>query len=242
MTQQDDGFPYAARLARVRERMKQAAEAAGRPLSGITLIAVSKFHPLAAVAAVAACGQSEFGENYLEEAVEKQAHTESNDARLRWHFIGHLQSRKASDAAGRFVLIHTVDSIKTAVRLQKGMEARAAKENAPAFQDILIQVNIGAEAQKSGVAENDLVSLARAVEQCSLLRLLGLMCLPPFFHDAESSRPFFRRLRLLRDDLAARLGHALPHLSMGMSLDFETAIAEGATFIRVGTDIFGPRP
>lgn len=240
----------AARLERVQMRITDAARKAGREPSDITLVAVSKFHPSKAVIELVRHGQMEFGENYMQEAMNKQNETTAllnttgtTLAAPRWHFIGHLQSRKARDAIEHFVLIHTVDSLKLAQNLHKNVELSIA-EGRRAFvpQDILIQVNIGEEKQKSGVSVQALPELADHIESLSGLRLLGLMGMPPFFDNAECSRPFFARLRELRNSLAARLGRPLPCLSMGMSMDFEVAIAEGSTIVRIGTDIFGPRP
>lgn len=237
------------RWAAVRVRVDGAARAAGRDPAGVTLVAVSKYHPAASVAALAAAGQRDFGENYVQEALRKQAEVAdmtgmAADAAPRWHFIGHLQSNKAKDVVGRFALIHTVDSESVARKLDQRLAtlpAQGAGGVAP-VQDILLQVNIGDEEQKSGVDPDDLPALAEAVLALPRLRLLGLMCMPPIFDDGEASRPYFARLRELRDALAPRVGLALPHLSMGMSHDVEVAVAEGATIVRVGTDIFGPRP
>lgn len=243
MTQETGIQPYEENLKSVRRRMDEAARRAGRSPGEIALVAVSKFHPASAVRAVARCGQTAFGENYLQEAAAKMEALAGADALpLEWHFIGHLQSRKAQEAAGRFALIHTLDSPHLAQRLQRALDLRAGRGEAPLQQDVLIQVNIGREAQKSGVDEENLPPLARAIADLPGLRLKGLMCIPPLAGDAEGSRPWFRRLRRLRDSLAEKTGMALPHLSMGMSQDFEAAIEEGATIIRVGTDIFGPRP
>ncbi len=224
-----------AGLASVRQRLEQAAKAAGRRPEDITLVAVSKTHPAEAVAAAHALGQVEFGENYVQEVLAKQDALASLP--LHWHFIGHLQSNKAKFVAGRFSLIHTVDSIKLAQNLHKCME-RIAVENR---QDMLIQVNIGQEEQKGGVAESELLRLAEEVLKLESLRLLGLMCIPPLSLSAVETRPYFTRLRELRDGMEGELGIKLPHLSMGMSHDFVEAVAEGATLVRVGTDIFGRR-
>ncbi len=245
---QEHDATLAARLKQVQKRIEKAALNAGRNPADITLVAVSKFHPSDAVAELVRHGQMDFGENYMQEALRKQDEIQAllnkDPARrpaLRWHFIGHLQSRKVGDAIGRFALIHTVDSLKLAQNMHKNIINSTPEGRTPTPQDILIQVNIGEEAQKSGVAIDSLPELAEQVETLSGLRLLGLMCIPPFFDDAERSRPFFVKLRELRDDLNNRLGRSLPCLSMGMSMDFEAAIAEGATIVRVGTDIFGPR-
>nr|GBO97271.1 hypothetical protein YggS [Nitratidesulfovibrio sp. HK-II] len=253
----DDARALLDRRAAVRARVDAAARAAGRDPAGIILVAVSKYHPAASVAALVAAGQRDFGENYVQEALRKQAEVADMTGKApsvvfspeqgdgpRWHFIGHLQSNKAKDVVGRFALIHTVDSDALARKLDQrlaGMPAQGA-DGAPPVQDILLQVNIGDEAQKSGVDPDDLPALAEAVLALPRLRLLGLMCMPPIFDDGEASRPYFARLRELRDALAARVGLPLPHLSMGMSHDAEVAVAEGATIVRVGTDIFGRRP
>lgn len=224
-----------AGLANVRQRLDQAAKAAGRSPEDITLVAVSKTHPAEAVAAAHALGQVEFGENYVQEVLAKQDALTSLP--LHWHFIGHLQSNKAKFVVGRFSLIHTVDSVKLAQNLHKCMERAAAEDR----QDILIQVNIGQEEQKGGVAEGELARLAEEVLKLERLRLLGLMCIPPLSLSAAETRPYFTRLRKLRDGLEGEAGIKLPHLSMGMSHDFVEAVAEGATLVRVGTDIFGRR-
>lgn len=221
------------RLEEVRERLAAAARRSGREPQEVRLVAVSKFHPASAVAAAAACGQRLFGENYVREALAKQA--ELSDTNLRWHCIGHIQSNKAGDAAGRFALIHSVDSLK----LARALSRRLAPD---AVQDVLLQVNIGSEPQKGGVAPEDLFPLAEDVAALPGLRVRGLMCLPPFFDDGEAARPFFARLRALRDATQRRLDLEMPELSMGMSGDFEQAVEEGATLVRVGTKIFGPRP
>lgn len=255
----DAAQPLLDRWAAVRARVDGAARAAGRGPAGVTLVAVSKYHPAASVAALAAAGQRDFGENYVQEALRKQAEVAdmtgmgpdgpstaggTGGAGPRWHFIGHLQSNKAKDVVGRFALLHTVDSETLARKLDQRLAtlpAQGAGGVAP-MQDILLQVNIGDEEQKSGVDPDDLPALADAVLALPRLRLLGLMCMPPIFDDGEASRPYFARLRELRDALAPRVGLPLSHLSMGMSHDVEVAVAEGATIVRVGTDIFGPRP
>lgn len=222
----------------VRERLAGSLRRAGRAPQDVALIAVSKLHSAGEVAAVAAMGQVDFGENYVQEACGKQEELALHPAcrAMRWHFIGHLQSRKAAQVAGRFALVHTVDSR----RLAEALEKRAAALRT--VQPVLIQVNIGAEPQKSGVMEDGLPALAEAVCALPHLDLQGLMCLPPVFDNGPLARPHFARLRELRDALRPLTGLPLPHLSMGMSGDFEEAVLEGATLIRVGTDIFGPRP
>lgn len=222
------------RLGTVRDRLARAASSSGRRPEDVTLIAVSKLHPVEAVAAAFAFGQKDFGENYVQEALGKQR--DFPDPAVRWHCIGHVQTNKAKDVAGRFTLIHTVDSLDFAKTL-----ARRLPEACPR-QGVLIQVNIGGEAQKSGVAEAALPELAEALVALPRLDVRGLMCLPPFFDDGEAAKPFFARLRELRDGLQSRLGMPLPELSMGMSGDFVQAVEEGATLVRIGTDIFGTRP
>ena len=234
-----------AGLARVHERLNEAAKAAGRSLEDITLVAVSKTHPAEAVAAAHALGQVEFGENYVQEALAKQDALAGLP--LRWHFIGHLQSNKAKFVVGRFGLIHTVDSIKLAQNLHKCLGQTLAQGEfvpetaAPDRQDILIQVNIGEEEQKGGVPATGLAELAEGILGLERLRLRGLMCIPPLSLSARETRPYFAQLRELRGGLEREIGMALPHLSMGMSHDFVEAVAEGATLVRVGTDIFGHR-
>lgn len=232
----------AERLAAVRDRMAEAARKSGRAPEAVRLVAVSKFHPAEAVRLAAACGQRAFGENYVQEALAKQdeliALTE--ELGLEWHEIGHVQTNKAKDVAGRFSLIHGVDSARLARAIAVRLPDPLAEESIS--QAVLLQVNIGDEAQKSGVDAADLPALAEAVLNEPRLRLRGLMGMPPFFGQPEAARPFFIRLRELRDSLQTRLGVPLPELSMGMSGDFEAAIEEGATIVRVGTTIFGSRP
>lgn len=234
------------RFLAVRARLEEAALASGRAMNDIRLVAVSKTHPAAMVAALAAIwenGVPTFGENYVQEAVDKQTAVASLLVRSptvsapEWHFIGHLQSRKAREVAGRFALIHTVDSEKLAGQIRKAVQ----QENLPP-QDVLLQINIGEEEQKSGISGSEAEKLLTAVMAMPELAVQGLMCLPPFFDEGEKSRPYFAKLRELRDTLASRTGLALRHLSMGMSHDFEVAVAEGATIVRIGTDIFGARP
>lgn len=221
------------RLAQVRRRIADACRAGGRDPAAVTLVAVSKFHDARAVAALAACGQTVFGESYVQEALPKMA---AAPAGLTWHFIGHLQRNKAKLAVGRFALIHTLDNLELARLLQK----KTGEANLVP-QPVCLQVNVTGEAQKSGIATKDLPELAEAVAAMPELDLRGLMVLPPVFDDPDAARPAFARLHELRDGLAVRLGLPLPVLSMGMSGDLEAAILEGATHVRVGTDLFGPR-
>ena len=221
------------RLALVRERIARACAQVGRDPAGVTLVAVSKFHPPEAVAALRACGQRIFGESYVQEALPKMVALAHAD--IQWHFIGRLQKNKARFAVGRFALIHTVDSVELAQTLQKRALA------AGIVQPVLLQVNVDDEPQKAGVSETGAPELAEAVGGMANLDLRGLMVLPRALDDPQAARPAFAALRILRDALAERLGRAWPVLSMGMSGDLEPAIEEGATHVRVGTDLFGPR-
>ena len=229
----------AARLASVRERLAEACKANGRRPEDVLLVAVSKFQPASAVAAVAADGQRDFGENYVQEALTKRAELAGDPVAsdLRWHMIGHVQSRKAAQVAGAFVLIHTLDSVKLADALERRLAVTGQ------LQPVLMEINIGAEPQKAGVMPEAAEALgAHVLAACPHLELRGLMCLPPVFDAGDAARPYFARLRRLGEDLRSRLGIAMPELSMGMSGDFAAAVAEGATIVRIGTDIFGPRP
>ncbi|MDR3073423.1 MAG: YggS family pyridoxal phosphate-dependent enzyme [Deltaproteobacteria bacterium] len=235
------------RVMAVRSRLERAARESGRAMNSIRLVAVSKLHPASMLAEFCRFPENTapaFGENYVGEGLAKQEELAALLSRERmaavrpeWHFIGHVQSRKARDVTGRFALIHTLDSEKLAA----GIRA-VVREKGLAPQAALIQVNIGDEAQKSGVAAKDAEALITAIMKMPELSIQGLMCLPPFSDKAEDSRPHFAKLRGLRDSLARATGLALPQLSMGMSHDCEIAVAEGATLVRIGTDIFGLRP
>ncbi len=220
-------------LNAIRERIATAANGAGRDPDAITLVAVSKFQPADAIRTAYAAGQRCFGENYAQHLRDKAA--ELADLDIAWHFIGHLQKNKAKYVAPVAALMETVDSPELA-------DALAARAERPL--SVLIEVNIGDEASKSGVDSEELLPLARHILQTEQLKLQGLMVIPPYDSDPEHSRPFFRRLRAERDRLndALALDQPLTHLSMGMSHDFAVAIEEGATIVRVGTAIFGERP
>ena len=226
----------AERLARVRARIAAAAERSGRAADEVTLIAISKTHPSAAVSKLVALGATDVGENRVQEAEKKIVEVGRNQA--RWHLVGHLQANKARRAVNLFDVIHSLDSIDLARRLDR----LCLEEGRDKFS-VLIQVDLGHEETKSGVEESELDRLVESFRQFSRLELIGLMTLPPFFDNPEESRPFFRRLRELRDELAARgaFGDRKGELSMGMTNDFEVAIEEGATMVRVGTAIFGER-
>jgi pyridoxal phosphate enzyme (YggS family) len=211
----------------VRKRVDAACVRAGRDPSEVTIVAVSKLHPASAVREAAAAGAGDFGENYAQELVAKRG--ECGD--VRWHFIGRLQRNKAKLVAGSVALVHAVDSIDLAAELGK---------RAQAVQPILLAVNVGGEVTKGGIEEAEALELARGFAAVPNIRLDGLMTMPPPFDDPEASRPYFEKLRDLRDRLANTVG-PLPVLSMGMSGDFEVAIACGATHVRIGTAIFGAR-
>ncbi len=227
----------AARLAQVVERVARAAERGGRKPDAVTLIAVSKTHPADAVRAAFAAGARDFGENYVQELRSKLAELTSagspSASEARWHFIGRLQKNKAKDVVGRVTLVHAVDDVELAAVLAR----RAAA--AGVSQDFLLEVNQGGEASKGGVAPDGVARLLDAIAalpDARDVRCLGLMSIPPPAQAAEDNRVHFRRLATL-----ART-HGLALLSMGMSDDFEVAIEEGATHVRVGTSIFGDRP
>jgi pyridoxal phosphate enzyme (YggS family) len=220
----------ASRLAAVRDRIGRAAERAGRDPSRVRLVAVSKGHPADAIRRAYELGQRDFGENYVQELVGK-ASALADLVELRWHVIGSLQRNKARDVARLAHAIHTVDRKELALELDRRAEGRA--EPLP----VLLEVNVAAEPQKAGVLPEHLGELLDATRACSRLRVVGLMTIPPDVEDPEEVRPCFARLRELRD----RLLGAEAELSMGMSHDVEIAVEEGATLVRVGTAIFGPR-
>jgi len=229
-----DAQPIAANLARVRERMARAAERAGRRAEEITLIAVSKTFPAEAIRAAYELGLRDFGENRVQEWEAKSAALgDLRDA--TWHLIGHLQSNKARKAAQLFNRLDSVDSASLAQKLDG-----ASREEGKRL-GVLIEVHLGSEESKSGAAPAELPALAEAILPLANVDLRGLMAVPPFAENAEDVRRYFRELRELRDDLQRRTGRELPVLSMGMSHDFEVAIEEGATEIRIGTGIFGER-
>lgn len=223
----------ADRLAGVKTRIAEAASAAGRDPAGVTLISVSKTHPAEIVDRAVAAGAADLGENRVQEAFGKKPRVRQ----ARWHLIGPLQRNKVKPALQTFDVIHTVDRIELADRLQLLLE----REWPDRVLEILLEVNIGGEEQKAGVVPDDAGDLLQTTLAHDRLAVRGLMAIPPFGSEAEASRPHFRALRELRDDLQQLTGHPLPELSMGMSHDFEVAVAEGATMVRVGTAIFGPR-
>jgi pyridoxal phosphate enzyme (YggS family) len=249
-----------SRLAQVRERMALAARSAGRDPSSVRLVAVSKTFPVEAVVEAYAAGQRDFGENRVQEALEKMAllpapsavegkqgptqdctplqkNPQSTDLPIRWHLLGHLQTNKARKAAPAFAVIQSVDSVDLLDKID-----RAAEESGQA-PELLIQVDLAGEATKFGVPPSEVPRLLGAAAALRAARVTGLMTLPPVPETPEDARPYFRRLRGLRDEwLAAGVpAPMLRELSMGMSGDFEVAIQEGATMVRVGTAIFGSR-
>ena len=216
-------------------RIAAATAAAGRPAGAVRLLAVSKTFGAARVAELAAAGQRAFGENYLQEAVDKILALAGPVPPLEWHFIGPLQSNKTKPVAEHFDWVHSVDRLKVAERLAAQRPADRPPLN------VLIQVNIDDEGSKSGVAPAETAALVRAVVQLPRLHLQGLMTIPQPAAGFEAQRPAFAALRRLRDEITTTTGVALSELSMGMSADLEAAIAEGATIVRVGTAIFGER-
>lgn len=215
----------AANLHEVEQRIAAACQRAGRARSEVTLVAVSKTFPAEAVTAAFAAGVTDVGENRVQETRDKQPLV---SGRGRWHLIGHLQSNKAKDAVRLFDMIQTVDSFALAEKIGRAAEGEGK------VQDVLVQVNIGREAQKSGAEIEQLPALVNAVKGLASVRLRGLMAIPPV-GSADAVRTYFRELRTLRDSVG------LEHLSMGMSEDFEVAIEEGSTLVRIGRAIFGSR-
>jgi PLP dependent protein len=222
----------AERWEQVRARVAGACERAGRSASEVTIIAVSKTHPASAVREAAAAGATDFGENYAQELAAKRADCGELGETIRWHYIGRLQRNKAKLVAGHVELIHAVDSVELAAEIGK----RAGREQA-----ILLAINAAGEESKGGISAEQAPALARLIAPLPNVRLHGLMTMPPPADDPEASRPFFAALRALRDRMTDELGMALPVLSMGMSGDFEVAIASGATHVRIGTAVFGAR-
>jgi len=224
----------AANIANIRARIDAACRRADRSPAEVRLIAVSKIKPAQQIDAAFACGQRRFGESYVQEFRDKSPEVQSP---VEWHFLGGLQSNKVKYLRGKVAMIHSVD------RLSLAEEISRQWQKIDQSVDILLQVNIGEEPQKSGCAPAELEALVRPVAELPNLRLCGLMCLPPNFADPEQVRPYFRRMRELAEQLnRLRLpGVTLTELSMGMSDDFEVAVEEGATLVRVGTAIFGER-
>ena len=234
--------PVAERLAWVRDRIAEACNRAGRPPESVRLVAVSKRIPLPLVVDACRAGQWDLGENRVVEAVDRQPElarllTEAGlqPELLRWHFIGHLQSNKAGKAAGRFHMLHSVDSLKLAEKL-----SRLAVEEGRT-ETILLEINISGESQKQGLALGEACEVATRMATLPGLDLRGLMGMAKYGSPESALRTSFASLRLLAEDARSATGLALPELSMGMSGDFEAAISEGSTLVRIGGAIFGPR-
>jgi len=224
----------AQNLAEVRRRLEAAARRAGRDPAAVRLVAVSKTVEVDRIRQAVTAGQLIFGENYLQEAQPKVA---ALGPGVSWHFVGHLQTRKARGAVELFDLIHSVDRLK----LARALEEAAARQGK--IQEILMQVNLAAEESKSGASPEKVAELLKQIAALPHLKVAGLMTMPPWFTDPEAVRPYFRVLRELRDRLRhlKLVDSPLNELSMGMSVDYEVAVEEGATLIRVGTAIFGGR-
>jgi pyridoxal phosphate enzyme (YggS family) len=228
-------------IAKVRLQVEQACHKVGRNPAEVKILAVSKTQPADAVAAAAKTGQQAFGENYLQEALQKQVSLQAEFPDLEWHFIGPVQSNKTRDIAVNFAWVHTLDREKVARRL-----AEQRPEQLPPLQ-VLIQVNVSGEASKSGVAPEQVIALADTIRQLPRLQLRGLMCIPEATEQQDQQQAAFRQLRLLLEQLQnhfAKTGESdalLDTLSMGMSGDLDAAVAEGSTLVRIGTAIFGAR-
>lgn len=220
----------AVNLEQVRGRIREAADRSHRDPQSIRLVAVTKAVPVDRIREAIGLGLRAFGENRVQEAMPKIAALAAE--RCEWHLIGHLQRNKVKDIEGRFVMVQSIDSVRL-------VEALAERVHGPL--DVLIEVNVGEEPQKTGARSADVAAVAEAILEQSNLRLRGLMTIGPLGPDPEAVRPFFRQLRLLRDRLQDRTGRPLPELSMGMTDDYPVAIAEGATMLRLGRALFGPR-
>ena len=222
----------AANLETIRQRIKAACDRSDREPNSVTLLAVTKTQPPETVSTAAGLGLLVFGENKVQEA---KAKIPLCPGKLRWHFIGHLQSNKCRDAVQLFQMIHSVDSLSLA------QEINQRADEAAKTMPVLLEVNLAGEASKFGYRPEKLLAELKEINFLPRIEIHGLMTVPPWSPDAESSRPHFRRLRELKEQAETVLGAPLPHLSMGMSGDFEVAIEEGATMVRIGTALFGPR-
>lgn len=229
---------FADRLSEARARIDAAARRVGRDPAEIAVVAVSKTRPPEDLRTAVAAGQTKLGENYVQELLRKQDVLADLAGRVEWHYIGHLQTNKARQLVGRTALLHAVDS----PRLLDELDVRSRA--AGVVTALLLQVNVAREATKSGCSEEELPALVAHARSLPGVRLRGLMTMPPFFDDPDAARPHFARLRILRDALVARdpaLAEPLRELSMGMSGDFEVAVEEGATLVRIGALLFGAR-
>jgi pyridoxal phosphate enzyme (YggS family) len=220
-------------LAAIQQRIAAASARSGRDPDAVTLLAVTKSQPPEVVRQAADCGQILFGENKIQEA---KAKIPLCPGRLRWHFIGHLQSNKCRDAVELFKMIQSVDSLSLAQEISK--RAEQASKTMP----VLLEVNVAGEASKFGYPPEKLLAELKQINALPRIEIQGLMAVPPWSSEPEKSRPHFRRLRELKQECEQVLDSPLLHLSMGMSGDFEVAIEEGATLVRLGTALFGPRP
>lgn len=230
-----------SRYLKIRDQIEATARKTGRPENSTRLVVVTKRQPIDTVRAAINAGIRDLGENYPEEAIEKIGQIGVVDG-LNWHMIGHVQSRKANLIPGNFALVHSVDSLKLAAKIDR------ISQDSGLTTRILLEMNVGGEESKSGFTASDpsawekLLPEIQAIHALKSLEICGLMTMPPYFEEAEKSRPFFIRLRQLREYLQVNLsGLLLPELSMGTSADFNTAVEEGATIVRVGTAIMGPR-
>jgi pyridoxal phosphate enzyme (YggS family) len=230
-----DPSVIASNLAAVRGRLEQAARTAGRDPASVRLVAISKTFPSEAVRAAFAAGQADFGENRVQEALQKIR--ETAELHTRWHLVGHLQTNKARKVAGPFAYVHSIDSLDLLRQVDK------AATEAGTAPKLLIQVDLAGEATKFGAPEAEVPALVEAAGRLQSAEMVGLMVLPPYSEDPEQARPWFRQLRAVRDRLIAAGAppERLRELSMGMSHDFHVAVEEGATIVRVGTAIFGSR-
>jgi PLP dependent protein len=230
------GPSVAERLQNLKQRIEAACAKSGRKPDSVRLLAVSKLHSASSIRDAFAAGQTDFAENYIQEAAGKRAELADLPA-LRWHFIGRIQSNKVKLLAGKFFAIHSVDRPLIAEALNRAAAALGQ------VQDIFLQINIADEASKGGASTGDFEHLLTSAEKCANLRVMGLMVMPPLFDDAEKARPLFAQARKIleskREKLAER--HPFNELSMGTSHDFSAAIAEGATWVRIGSEVFGPR-
>jgi hypothetical protein len=230
-----DSSALRARLAGVRDRLMRAATRAGRDSSAIRLVAISKTFDAECVRALAEAGQVDFGENKVQEALQKMGRT--TDLQIRWHLVGHLQSNKARKAGAGFDVIHSIDEPELALKVDEAAVAAGRRV------DLLVQVDLAGESTKHGAREDELAAIFDRAREGRAARVVGLMLLPPEGNAPEDARPYFRALRGVRDRLLANGvdGEMLRELSMGMSHDFEVAVEEGATLVRVGSAIFGER-
>lgn len=232
MTDFNPAESMADRIARIQDRIASACERAGRSPDAVQLIAVSKTRTPDEVRQAAACGLRVFGENKVQEA---RAKIPMSPGHLSWHLIGHLQTNKARHAVQLFEFIHSVDSLKIMEALHQACEVAGRR------MPVCLEVNVGGEASKFGISPDELPSLLEASAGCNRLDVVGLMCIPPIAEDPERTRGFFRTLRGLKERAERDWGFPLAELSMGMSSDFELAIEEGSTMVRIGTELFGPR-